>query len=475
MRNGNSTPGNNSVGKHAMVLGGSMAGLLAARVLSDYFERVTLIERDQLPQVAENRKGVPQGQHLHVLLAKGEHILSRLFSGLREELIRNGAVYIDHQRDMLWYQGGDYICRAESGIRMLLMSRPLLETTVRHRVLALGNVSFQDGCDVQHLVASGDKKRVTGVRIRRRGSAGNEEVLTADLIVDATGRGSRSPQWLESLGYGRPPESVVKIDVGYATRIYRRDTSLFPDAIALMITAAPPSGMRGGAMGVLEGDRWIVTLGGWLGDHPPTDDQGFLEYARSLPAANLYQVISHAEPLSDIMIHKLPSNLRRHYEKMKHFPDGYLVLGDAMCSFNPIYGQGMTVASLQVEVLETGLKEAAQRGRLEGLSRKFFKRAAVAIKNPWTLAVGEDFRFPGVQGPKPPGTDQINRYVLSVNRTAHHNREVARHFFQVMHMIHPPTALFHPRVVLQVIWNRVLRRGQQRPGISRSTQKVAEV
>lgn len=266
---------------------------------------------------------MPQGQHLHVLLAKGEQILSRLFPSLRQELIQAGAVYIDHQRDMLWHQGWNYICRAESGIGMLLMSRPLLEATVRHRVLALGNVSFQDGCDVQHLVASGDKKRVTGVRIRR-GSAGNEEGLTADLIVDATGRGSRSPQWLESFGYGRPPESVVKIDVGYATRIYRRDTSLFPDAVALMITAAPPSGLRGGAMGVLEGNRWIVTLGGWLGDHPPDDDQGFLEYARSLPAPDLYQIISRAEPLGDIAIHKLPSNLRRHYERMKHFPEGYL-------------------------------------------------------------------------------------------------------------------------------------------------------
>jgi hypothetical protein len=280
---------------------------------------------------------------------------------------------------------------------------------------------------------------------------------------------------LEALGYGRPPQNVIRIDVGYATRIYRRDLSLFSDAVALMITAAPPSGLRGGAMVVLEDDRWIVTLGGWLGDHPPTDDEGFLEYIRSLPASDLYQIVSRAEPLSDIVVHKLPSNLRRHYERMKRLPEAYLVLGDAMCSFNPIYGQGMSVASMQAEVLENCLKDAARSGRLQGLSRKFFKRAAVAIKNPWTLAVGEDFRFPGVQGSKPSGTDQINRYVLSVNHTAHHNREVARRFYQVMHMIHPPTALFHPRVVLRVIWNRLLRRRKQRHDILRSWQKFTEV
>jgi hypothetical protein len=260
---------------------------------------------------------------------------------------------------------------------------------------------------------------------------------------------------LETLGYDRPTESVVKIDIGYATRIYRRDKTLLPGALGIMTAASPPHNLRSGILGILEGNRWIVTLVGWLGDHPPADEQGFLEFARSLATHDVYNVITRAEPLGDITVHKLPSNLRRHYEHMKRFPDGYLVLGDAMCSFNPIYGQGMSVAAMQAVVLGRCLKDAIQRGTLQGIASRYFTNAAAAIKNPWMLAVGEDFRFAGVEGAKPPATDQINRFVLSVIRTAHHNQEIARIFFQVIHMLHPPTRLFRPDVVLPIIWQKV--------------------
>ena len=204
------------VGNHAIVLGSSMAGLVAVRVLSNYFKQVTLVVRDLLSDAVENRKGVPQGKHLHVMLAKGEQILGNLFPGLRSELLVSGAVSIDNQQDVLWHQGGDYIARAKSGIMMLVMSRPLLETTVRRRVMALKNVRIQAGHNILGLITSPDKKQVTGVRVRHRAGDASAETLTADLVVDATGRGSKSPQWLETMGYGKPPESIVKIDVGYA-------------------------------------------------------------------------------------------------------------------------------------------------------------------------------------------------------------------------------------------------------------------
>jgi 2-polyprenyl-6-methoxyphenol hydroxylase-like FAD-dependent oxidoreductase len=354
------------------------------------------------------------------------------------------------------------------------MSRPLLETTVRKRVMALKNVHIQAGHKVLGLITSPDKKQVTGVQVRNRGGGSPAETLTADLVVDATGRVSKSPQWLETIGYGKPPESIVKIDVGYATRIYRRDEKLLLHALGIMTTADPSHNLRGGVLGILEGERWIVTLFGWLGDHPPLEEQGFLQFASSLAVPDIHQVIKSAEPLGDIAIHKLPSNLRRHYERMERFPEGYLILGDAMCSFNPIYGQGMSVAAMQADVLGRCLEDAAQHGTLQGIARTYFRHAAAAVKNPWMLAVGEDFRFAGVESAKTTATDQISRFVLAVIRTAHHNREVARIFFQVINLLHQPTRLFSPDVVLPIIWQKVKQVRKLNNAMQPSMRKVKD-
>ena len=238
--------------------------------------------------------------------------------------------------------------------------------------------------------------------------------LIADLVVDCTGRGSRSPQWLAGLGYAAPSESEVKVDVGYATRSYRRNPAEAGASDWILCTPEAPAETRFGGMFPVEGDRWIVSIGGWMGDHAPTDEPGFLEYARNLPAPDIYNIISRSEPLSDITPHKFPSSLRRHYEKLARFPEGYLVLGDAICSFNPTYGQGMTSAAMQAAALDTLLVE--RKGNLAGLAPAFFKRAAKIMDTPWQLAVGEDFRFPQTTGPKPGGADSINRYVAQVHR-----------------------------------------------------------
>jgi 2-polyprenyl-6-methoxyphenol hydroxylase-like FAD-dependent oxidoreductase len=443
---------------HAVVIGASMAGLLAARVLSDAFERVTLIERDALPEEVAQRKGVPQGQHLHVLLVRGEQIVSRLFPGLLDDLVRDGATRFDFCQDMRWFQEGGYKTRFAGGILATAMSRPLLESHVRRRVLALDNVGCLDEREVTGLITNGGAERVTGVTLRRRKcDDAPEDTLAAELVVDAGGRGSRSPQWLEALGYGRPAESVVRIDLGYASRIYRLDKRLLPDARGVMTIPAPPSGLRGGAVAPLEGGRWIVTLCGWTGDYPAGDEAGFLEFARSLPAPDVYGVVSQAEPLGDIVTCRMPSNLRRRYERLKRFPDGYLIMGDALCSFNPVYGQGMTVSALEADLLERWL--ASGGGRAAAASRRFLEAAARIIDVPWTVAAGEDFRFPGVTGPKPPGTDLINRYMSRLHRTAIHDAEAVHAFFEVMNMLKPPTSLLSPRMALRVAGRRPVRAG----------------
>jgi 2-polyprenyl-6-methoxyphenol hydroxylase-like FAD-dependent oxidoreductase len=438
---------------NAIIIGGSIAGLLAARVLADHFERVTLLERDLLPADIQARKGVPQGRHVHALLARGLEIMSTLFPGLESELIAGGAVPVDLAGETRWYHFGGYRLQFESGFVSLMMSRPLLEWHIRRRVLALPNVVILQECAVNQLLASADGARVTGVALWRRSSTADVEQLSADLIIDASGRGSQSPAWLSALGYEKPAETVIKIGVGYTTRIYQRRPSDLVGARAILIAPKPPQQTRVGALSPIEGDRWMVTLGGWLGDHAPTDEQGFLEFARSLPAPDIYAVISSAEPLSDPVAYKFPSNLRRHYERLDRFPAGYLILGDAMCSFNPVYGQGMTVSALQATALDISLRERS--GEVHDLARRFYKRAATLIDTPWMAAAGEDFRYPQVEGVRPPGVKLLLWYGAKLQFATQRDAEVYRAFLYVMNLMRPPTSLFHPRIIRRVLWNNL--------------------
>jgi 2-polyprenyl-6-methoxyphenol hydroxylase-like FAD-dependent oxidoreductase len=439
---------NNPNYKHAIIIGGSLGGLLTARVLSNYFEHITIVERDAVPDHPEARKGQSHTRHLHGLLATGLEIMTRYFPDLPQALLDGGAVMSDFAEKMQWYGYGGYRKRFHMGVSATTMSRPFLEYLVRQRVLALPNVRLLDETAVRQLLHTPDQQRVTGIEVELRREDNQIASLTADLVVDASGRGSRSPQWLTEMGYDAPPTSEVKVDVGYATRLYRRNPADRRGENWTMITPEAPRESRFGAAFPIEGDRWIVSLGGWIGDHAPTDEASFMAFARSLPAPDVYDIIKGAEPISDIIPHKFPFSLRRHYEKLRRFPQGYLVLGDAISSFNPTYGQGMTSAALQTAELE---KLLASGSTLDHLAPAFFKQAAKVIDTPWQLAVGEDFRFPQTTGPKPPGTDFINRYVAKVHRATLHDEVVGLAFLKVMNLMAPPPSLFHPRIVWRVL------------------------
>jgi len=284
---------------HAIVLGGSIAGLLAARVLSDHFERVSLVERDRFPKEAETRKGVPQAKHAHALLAKGYEILLGLFPDLDKELRTDGALIGDPATITRWHQDGHYSRYTHSGLVGSFQSRALLEHLIRQRVLALPNVKAYQQTEVLAIVANADRSRVTGVMLRLIGAEAPEVRLDADLIVDATGRGSQLPKWLRELGYAEPREANIKVNFGYATRIYRRNAAAMPNAEGLFVAHTPPQ-TRGGGIFPIEGNRWMVTLAGFLGDYPPTDDDGFLAFARGMRHPLLYDAIRQAEPLSSI-------------------------------------------------------------------------------------------------------------------------------------------------------------------------------
>lgn len=446
------TTGTNS--KRAIVIGGSMAGLLAARVLADHFAHVTMIERDRLPDTPDNRKGVPQGRHAHVLLARGLEIMSQLFPGLRDALVADGAAVVDVTADTLWSQFGGYKILFRSGKEGLMMSRALIESHVRRQVLALANVGMLQECAVLRLSANADRTRITGVVVRQ---AGGEEELAADLVVDASGRGSRSSQWLGALGYPAPEETVIESDIKYVSRIYQRKPDDLAGSKAILVSPAPPQEKRTAVLLPIEGDRWILTLVGRLDDQPPTDEQGFIDFAQGMPTPDIYHLIQRAEPLTELVQHLFPANLRRRYERMARVPECYIVLGDALCSFNPIYGQGMTASALQALVLDACLR-AQPRTDLAGLSRAFFRRTAKALDTLWTIATGEDLRYPEIEGPRPPVTRFLNWYTELVQQAAIHDREVYRAFFNVLNLTHAPTSLFHPGIVLRVLFRRRLVR-----------------
>jgi len=418
----------------AIVIGGSMSGMLAARVLADHFAEVVLFDRDAFPRPGENRKGVPQGQHAHALLASGRQILERYFPGFKDELYGQGALKGDYQR-VRWFDNGVYHTRFD-GLEALVISRPRLEAHVRARLTALPNVRINDRRDVEAPAA--DAGRVTGVKV-------GGEVISADLVVDASGRGSQSPAWLEKLGFERPPEDAVRVGLGYTTRIYQRKPDHLKGDLAVICPSAPPQ-KRGGVAIAMEGDRWMVTLFGMLGDHPPTDEQGFLEFAKTLPAPDVFQTISQAVPLTELVPFKFPQSTRRRYESLARFPDGYPVFGDAVCSFNPIYGQGMSTAALQAAELDTCLSA----GDAE-LAKRFFAAASKVIDAPWTMAVGGDLRYEDVEGPRSGMVKFVNWYIGKLHIAAAGDPAVARAFHRVANLLDPPPSLMQPKIAFRIL------------------------
>ncbi|RIH75797.1 putative epoxidase LasC [Calidithermus terrae] len=410
-------------GKRAVVIGGSMGGLLAARALAGRYEEVTVLERDHFPAAGEHRKGVPQGRHAHGLLAQGRAVLEEFFPGLTRDLVAQGAKEGDIVEGARWYHNGGFHAQFPSGLTGLLLSRPLLEGYVRGRV--------------------------TGVRLDDEGLSD----LRADLVVDASGRGSQAPKWLEALGYERPAEDLVRIDLAYATRVYRRRPQDLGGNDAFVIGSNAPEA-RGGVVLGMEGDRWVVTLAGFLGDHPPTDEAGFLEFARSLPVPDVYDLVKDAEPLSGIVPYKFPGSQRRRYERMARFPEGFLVMGDALCSFNPVFGQGMTVAAAEAKALARCLEAGT-----EDLARRFFREAAALVDSPWGIAVGADLRYPQVQGPRGPVVSFVNWYVARLHVAARRDRALVLAFQKVANLMAPPPSLLAPKLALRVLWGNLKPRG----------------
>lgn len=375
---------------HAVVIGSSIAGLTAARILSEHFDRVTLVERDHLPTTPEFRRGAPQGRHAHLLLPPGQAILEDLFPALNDTLLAGGATSITGSPETTFFLDGAW----HNDLTCLSCSRPLLENALYRCVAALPRMRILQGHDVLDLAVDARCRYVTGVRLRRRGTVSTEVTVPAQLVVDASGRGSLAPQWLARLGYTPPRETVIDPFTGYTTRIYRRPASFDMKWSLLRVRRNPPDGTRGGLISPIEGGRWYVTLIGMSRDYPPTDEAGFLAFARSLPSPLIYEAIQAAEPLSGIHGFRHTENRLRHYEELPHYLEGLLVCGDAACAVSPVHAQGMTSALLGLEGLAGCLAEQRSRGGLTGLAQAFQQSLRQATEGVWKLVIADDLRWP---------------------------------------------------------------------------------
>jgi len=440
-------------GQHAVVIGGSMAGMLAARVLSDHFARVTLLERDVYAETPGPRRGLPQSRHLHILLMRGQLTVEHFFPGLVAELEKAGMHRVDHGCDIPWLTPAGWGVPFRSGITMVIGTRDLLDWIVRRRVKALDRVRVLDGMDATGLLVTSDGSGIRGVKVHsRHPGGGGEEEMAADLVVDAAGRGSHVRQWLGALGYPMPAATVINAHLGYASRLYRRPTHFSVDWHGLMIQGHPPEHKRGGVISPMEGDRWLVTLAGGGGDYAPTEEAAYLEFARSLRTPLLYEAIRDAEPLSPIYGYRGTENRRHHYAELRRWPAHLVVLGDAVCAFNPVYGQGMTAAALAAQTLHRCL-------RREGVSfpseqcRRFQRELGREIDAPWLLSTGSDCHYPDMEGPRPGLAGRLaHLYVDRVVELSTRSPQVRRRLLEVFHLLRRPSSLFAPPIVARVFW-----------------------
>ncbi|NVI88936.1 NAD(P)/FAD-dependent oxidoreductase [Actinomadura sp. BRA 177] len=448
--------------RRAVVLGASMAGILAARVLAESYAEVLVVDRDKVLGVSEARPGTPHTVHAHALHARGHLILEDLFPGLTEELTGAGIPSCD-LGEMHWYLNARRIRPARTGLVSVMAPRPLLEECIRARVAVLPNVTFLERHGILGVVPSPDRGRIVGVRVEPPdaldggGTDGGEQVLEADLVVDTTGRGSRTPVWLEELGYRRPAEERVKIGLFYTTQHYKTYPGML-EGVSSIIPVASPDHPRGAFCGRIGPDRVNLSLTGMLGDRPPTDPEGFLDYARTLPIPDIYEAVRDAEPLFAPVSFGFPASVRRRYEKLGRFPDRYLVMGDAVCSFNPIYGQGMTVAAMEAMALRDRLRPGGPPS-----PREFFAEAARIIDTPWQVSVGGDLDFPGVEGPRTMKVRMGNAYLARLQYAATRDAKVTEAFMRVAGLLDPPEALMRPRMAA-----RVFRHAVRRPPAGRS-------
>lgn len=438
------------IGKQAVVIGAGMGGLTAAAALADFFDQVVVLERDILPSEAAHRAGTPQARHVHGLLLSGQRALSELFKGFEQDLAGLGAVPLRVGLDVRMERPGyDPFPQRDLGFFSYAVSRPTIERAVRRRVESRANTTLRQRCRAKELLASPDGETVSGVRYEN--GNGKSETIATDLVVDASGSGALTLALLQSAGRPLPEETTIGIDLGYATCVFTIPDDAPTDWKGVMTFGQAPQNSRGGLMLPLEGNRWMATIGGRHGDVPPGDVEGFLAYARALRTSTIYNAVHHADHLGGVARYGFRESVRRHFERLDAFPRGLLPIADAICRFNPVYGQGMSVAAQEACLVQKILGKLARDGDpIAGLAPTFFAEVQTLIETPWAVAT-LDFVFPETRGQRPADFETSLKFAIALTRLAAEDAEVHKLTAEVQNLLRPRSAYRDPALVQRVL------------------------
>lgn len=423
----------------ALVIGGGIAGLLTARILVNHFQEVIVMERDHFPTSLQARSGVPQGRQLHLLLLKGQVILKKLFPHLEKHLLEKGALEQDYGSQSLYFYRAR--CSVNEHLPGWQCSRLLLEWQIREELISsYPQVHFLEGCEVNSLWDAGDGS-VRGVKFRERGGQA-ASCQAADLVIDASGASSHAPDWLKELGYKAPEEVLVNAALGYATRYYSGPDGELPWRF---ISIQGRGGSRSGTLMQIEDGNVVAVLAGVRGDYPGQTDDGYLAFAKSLPDPTIYEILKALKPITPIYGYRRTENRLRHYERVL-MPNNFFVMGDAFCSFNPVYGQGITVAALEAQALNVFLQ------RHRRASSQFHRRIASIVRMPWFLATGVDTSLLKKEMASEQKSQSLpHRYLDRITMLISVDTYVFLTFIKVLHMLHSPLAFLHPRVIVHIL------------------------
>jgi 2-polyprenyl-6-methoxyphenol hydroxylase-like FAD-dependent oxidoreductase len=433
-------------GDHAVVIGAGIGGLAAASALAGYFNHVTVLERDELGYEPAVRPGVPQSRHLHGLLTGGLSALGELFPDFNRYLSEAGAVPSRIASEIrMEIPGYDPFPQRDFGWTGYTMSRPLLEHVMRQRLRKQTNVMLLDRCRVVELVAADGS--VTEVRCGVVDSPVRS--LRADLVVDASGQGSLTPALLKTMRLPKPEQTDIGIDMGYASATF--EVSEAPSDWKVTVTfPEKPSLGKTGYLFRIEGDRWMVLVGERHAPPPPDSFDGFLELTRQLRTSTIYDTLKNARPVGKVHRFSFPESSWRHYEQLAAFPRGLIPIGDAICRFNPIHGQGMSVALQQACVLKDLLGRAGDSDPLEGLAPAYFAAVTPLIAGPWSMSAVPDFANPLTRGTPPQDMDNSMRFEAGLIRLAAQDPMVHELMLSVRYLIKPASALHDPDLARRI-------------------------
>ncbi len=436
--------------KKAIIVGGSIAGLASAKALSPYFDKVVVVEADEILDQSEARKGTPQASHVHGLLKGGGDALTSLFPTLPDKLKQAGAVTADFSKDVRWYINERWMPRFPGSLPIFFQTRPVLEHCIREEARKLDNLEILSHRRVIDYNLDPERRRVKEVVVSRKD--GTTDVMEADFFVDTCGRGSFLPKWLSENGFGTVREKRITVNLGYASCLMELPDDPTRDWSSLLIYPKGPNEIRGSTLVKVENNRWMLTLAGYHHDHPPADIEGFLEFARTLPKSDIYDAVKDAKIVSPISLHKFPHGHWREYGKLTRFPLGLLPVGDTNASLNPLFGQGMSAAALSAQSLGQlfrGLNSSPSDGDLEQLKDGYFQGLNKILKTPWDLALGQDFRYPATVGDKPLSLRPKN--ILKDLVMGSNSEEIIERFFHIVHLVEEEKSLYHPKWAVKYI------------------------